>query len=128
MLPVPVIDNEHSEPHSLRNPRVTPLLRLSLSPSNRQITNSIIWTIANEQCSLQVRYAAQEISQAKSARARGSYLRVSFKNTRETAQAINGMKLSKALTFLENVTTKTMAVPMRRYAGSTGRTAQGEFP
>lgn len=38
------------------------------------------------------------------------------------------MKLSKALTFLENVTNKTMAVPMRRYAGSTGRTAQGESP
>ncbi|OGE55096.1 hypothetical protein PENARI_c005G05164 [Penicillium arizonense] len=73
-----------------------------------------------------VRYAAQEIENGKSARARGSYLRVSFKNTRETAQAINGMKLSKAVTFLENVTTKTMAVPMRRYAGSTGRTAQGK--
>jgi hypothetical protein len=91
-------------------------------------SNQPIPIIANEQCSLQVRYAAQEISQDKSARARGSYLRVSFKNTRETAQAINGMKLSKALTFLENVTTKTMAVPMRRYAGSTGRTAQGESP
>ncbi|MBZ6376340.1 MAG: hypothetical protein LBE67_15525 [Kocuria palustris] len=68
------------------------------------------------------------MSEAKSARARGSYLRVSFKNTRETAQAVNGMKLSKALTFLENVTNKSMAVPMRRYAGSTGRTAQGESP
>ena len=77
---------------------------------------------------IQVRYAAQEISAAKSARARGSYLRVSFKNTRETAQAINGMKLQKALTYLENVTKKSMAVPMRRYAGSTGRTAQGESP
>ncbi|KAJ5450504.1 2-hydroxyacid dehydrogenase [Penicillium daleae] len=73
-----------------------------------------------------VRYAAQEIPNAKSARARGSYLRVSFKNTRETAQAINGMKLQKALTYLENVTKKSMAVPMRRYAGSTGRTAQGK--
>ncbi|KAJ5126918.1 2-hydroxyacid dehydrogenase [Penicillium atrosanguineum] len=73
-----------------------------------------------------VRYAAQEISNAKSARARGSYLRVSFKNTRETAQAINGMKLQKALTYLDNVTKKSMAVPMRRYAGSTGRTAQGK--
>ncbi|KAJ6116987.1 2-hydroxyacid dehydrogenase [Penicillium capsulatum] len=73
-----------------------------------------------------VRYAAQEIPAAKSARARGSYLRVSFKNTRETAQAVNGMKLQKALTFLENVTKKSMAVPMRRYAGSTGRTAQGK--
>ncbi|RJE25480.1 60s ribosomal protein l17 [Aspergillus sclerotialis] len=73
-----------------------------------------------------VRYAAQEIPAAKSARARGSYLRVSFKNTRETAQAINGMKLQRALAFLENVTNKMEAVPMRRYAGSTGRTAQGQ--
>ncbi|RHZ62311.1 60S ribosomal uL22 domain-containing protein [Aspergillus thermomutatus] len=73
-----------------------------------------------------VRYAAQEIPAAKSARARGSYLRVSFKNTRETAQAINGMKLQRALTFLENVTTKTEVVPFRRYAGSIGRCAQGK--
>ncbi|KAI9042975.1 60S ribosomal uL22 domain-containing protein [Aspergillus affinis] len=73
-----------------------------------------------------VRYAAQEIPAAKSARARGSYLRVSFKNTRETAQAINGMKLQRALTFLGNVTNKAEAVPMRRYAGSTGRCAQGK--
>lgn len=73
----------------------------------------------------QVRYAATEIAPAKSARARGAYLRVSFKNTRETAQAINGWKLTRAVKFLENVQTKTEAVPMRRYAGSTGRTAQG---
>lgn len=73
----------------------------------------------------QVRYAATEIESAKSARARGSYLRVSFKNTRETAQAINGWKLTRAVKFLENVQEKTEAVPMRRYAGSTGRTAQG---
>jgi large subunit ribosomal protein L17e len=74
----------------------------------------------------QVRYANQDIPTAKSARARGSYLRVSFKNTRETAQAINGMKLQRALTFLENVTNKAEAVPFRRFASSTGRTAQGE--
>lgn len=73
----------------------------------------------------QVRYAAAEISPAKSARARGSYLRTSFKNTRETAQAINGWKLERALAFLENVKEKKEAVPMRRFAGSTGRTAQG---
>lgn len=40
---------------------------------------------------IQVRYAATEIHPTKSARARGAYLRVSFKNTRETAQAINGI-------------------------------------
>lgn len=73
----------------------------------------------------QVRYANQEIAQSKSARARGSYLRVSFKNTRETAQAINGWKLTRAVTFLENVKEKKEAVPFRRYAGGIGRTAQG---
>merc|ERR1712115_341388 len=73
-----------------------------------------------------VRYAATHIDSAKSARARGSYLRVSYKNTRETAQAINGWKLERAVTFLENVKEHREAVPMRRYAGSTGRTAQGK--
>ncbi|KAK8224100.1 60S ribosomal protein L17 [Phyllosticta paracitricarpa] len=73
-----------------------------------------------------VRYAATHINSAKSARARGSYLRVSFKNTRETAQAINGWKLDRATKYLENVTEKAEAVPMRRYAGSTGRCAQGK--
>src|ERR1700755_2554876 len=73
-----------------------------------------------------VRYAATHIESSKSARARGSYLRVSFKNTRETAQAINGWKLQRALQFLENVKEQKEAVPMRRYAGSTGRCAQGE--
>jgi len=73
-----------------------------------------------------VRYAAQAIAPAKSARARGSYLRVSFKNTRETAQAINGWKLQRAVKFLENVSEQKEAVPMRRYAGGTGRSAQGK--
>jgi len=73
-----------------------------------------------------VRYAATAIPPAKSARSRGSYLRVSFKNTRETAQAINGMKLQRALKYLENVKEQLEAVPMRRYAGGTGRSAQGK--
>jgi len=74
-----------------------------------------------------VRYApAERIPTARSARSRGSYLRVSFKNTRETAQAINGWKLDRALQYLENVQLHKEAIPMRRYAGSTGRTAQGK--
>jgi large subunit ribosomal protein L17e len=72
-----------------------------------------------------VRYAAHAIDNAKSARARGSYLRVSYKNTREAAQAISGWKLERALQYLENVKNHLEAVPMRRYAGSTGRTGQG---
>jgi large subunit ribosomal protein L17e len=35
------------------------------------------------------------------------------------------MKLSRAIAFLENVKEHKEAVPMRRYNGSTGRTAQG---
>merc|ERR1711881_194433 len=73
-----------------------------------------------------VRYAATAIDNCKSARARGSYLRVSYKNTRETAQAINGWKLDRAVKYLENVQELKAAVPMRRYAGSTGRSAQGK--
>ncbi|MCJ1226492.1 60S ribosomal protein L17 [Toensbergia leucococca] len=73
-----------------------------------------------------VRYAATQIENSKSARSRGSYLRVSFKNTRETAQAINGWKFTRAVTYLENVLNHKEAVPMRRYAGSTGRSAQGK--
>jgi hypothetical protein len=76
---------------------------------------------------IMVRYGAHAIEVGKSARSRGSYLRVSFKNTRETAQAINGWKLQRAITYLQNVTEHKEAIPMRRYAGSTGRTAQGEL-
>jgi large subunit ribosomal protein L17e len=75
-----------------------------------------------------VRYAATEIHPSKSARSRGAYLRVSFKNTRETAQAINGWKLQRAQAFLSNVINHKEAVPMRRYAGGTGRAAQGKDP
>lgn len=98
---------------------VQPSFNPSLAPSTlfprRTRTN------ANQQ----VRYGGHPIEPAKSARSRGSYLRVSFKNTRETAQAINGWNLAKAQKYLENVREHKQAVPMRRYAGSTGRTAQG---
>ena len=79
-----------------------------------------------DQVVIQVRYGATHLEPAKSARSRGSYLRVSFKNTRETAQMINGMKLERATTFLNNVMAHKEAVAMRRYAGGTGRAAQGE--
>lgn len=72
-----------------------------------------------------MRWPCDEYTDEELCTARGSYLRVSFKNTRETAQAINGWKLERAVRYLENVQNKSEAVPMRRYAGSTGRTAQG---
>lgn len=73
-----------------------------------------------------VRYSAAPANPANTAKARGAFLRVSFKNTREVAQAISGMKLQRALTYLENVKEHKEAVPMRRYAGGTGRCAQGK--
>lgn len=98
----------------------------SRSPARCDTANSSAEQhLSNNASHQQVRYAATEIESAKSARARGSYLRVSFKNTRETAQAINGWKVTRALQYLENVKSHVEAIPMRRYAGSTGRTAQG---
>jgi len=52
---------------------------------------------------------------------------VSFKNTHETAQAINGMQLQRAVKYLENVREKKEAIPFRRYNGSMGRTGQGTW-
>ena len=57
-------------------------------------------------------------------KARGFDLRVHFKNTRETAQAIKGMHLRKAITYLNDVKAKKQIVPFRRYNGGVGRKAQ----
>merc|ERR1739838_11200 len=58
--------------------------------------------------------------------ARGSYLRVHFKNTRETAQAIKRMPLKRANRYLKNVIGQKECVPFRRFNGSTGRCSQAK--
>ncbi|KAG0042811.1 60S ribosomal protein L17 [Gryganskiella cystojenkinii] len=73
-----------------------------------------------------VRYAATPANSSKTALSRGSYLRVHFKNTREVAAAISGMKLSKALTYLADVKEHKQAIPFRRFNGGIGRTAQAK--
>lgn len=60
------------------------------------------------------------------AKARGSDLRVHFKNTRETAAAIQGLGYRKAVQFLEDVVKHKQAVPFRRYNGGVGRHAQAK--
>ncbi len=57
---------------------------------------------------------------------RGSYLRVSFKNTRETAMAIKGKGLLQAKTYLEQVLDHQRCIPFRRFCGGVGRTAQAK--
>ena len=73
-----------------------------------------------------VRYAYTDPSPAKTAITRGSYLRVHFKNTREAAKTIQGMRLTKAVTFLEDVKLQKQCVPFRRFKGGVGRTAQAK--
>merc|ERR1711937_688208 len=54
------------------------------------------------------RYSTDPENPTKSCKARGSYLRVHFKNTRETAQAIKKI------------------IPFRRFSGGVGRKAQAK--
>ncbi|KAJ3130754.1 60S ribosomal protein L17 [Physocladia obscura] len=63
---------------------------------------------------------------APTVKARGSYLRVHFKNTRETAAAIKGLNLKKAVEYLEAVKDHKRAIPFRRFSGGVGRTAQAK--
>merc|ERR1711893_386398 len=72
------------------------------------------------------RYSLDPENATKSAKARGSHLRVHFKNTRETANTIKRMHLRRAVAFLKNVTQKKECVPFRRYNGGVGRCAQAK--
>ncbi|KAI8871949.1 60S ribosomal protein L17-A [Ramicandelaber brevisporus] len=71
-----------------------------------------------------VRYNVTPANSEKVAYARGAYIRVHFKNTRETAAAIKGKSLLGAIKFLEDVKAHKRAVPFTRYNGGVGRTAQ----
>eukprot|EP00246_Nothoceros_aenigmaticus_P007304 TRINITY_DN20_c0_g1_i1.p1 TRINITY_DN20_c0_g1~~TRINITY_DN20_c0_g1_i1.p1 ORF type:complete len:184 (+),score=28.20 TRINITY_DN20_c0_g1_i1:86-637(+) len=73
-----------------------------------------------------VKYAHEPDNPTKACKARGSDLRVHFKNTRETAQAIKKMGLDKAKRYLEDVIAHKQAVPFRRFCGGVGRTAQAK--
>eukprot|EP00158_Paraphelidium_tribonemae_P000981 Partr_v1_DN23785_c0_g1_i1_m52838 putative 60s ribosomal protein len=72
------------------------------------------------------KYTYKPVDSAKTAKASGSYLRVHFKNTRETAMAIKGMTLQKAVTYLNAVKDHKRCVPFRRFSGGVGRTAQAK--
>merc|ERR1712108_9861 len=72
------------------------------------------------------RYAAEPDNATKAAKAKGSNLRVHFKNTRETAQAIKKMPLHRATAYLKNVIDKKEIIPFRRFMGGVGRHAQAK--
>nr|ABK94605.1 unknown [Populus trichocarpa] len=73
-----------------------------------------------------VKYSREPDNQTKSCKARGSDLRVHFKNTRETAFSIRKMPLDKAKRYLEGVLAHKQAIPFRRFCGGVGRTAQAK--
>merc|ERR1712167_60793 len=71
-------------------------------------------------------YARTLDNEAESAKAKGSNLRVHYKNTRETCHAIKGMMLRKAQSYLQHVVEHKEAVAFRRYCGGVGRTSQAK--
>jgi len=70
------------------------------------------------------KYAAEPQDAVKAVKARGSNLRVHFKNTRETAGAIRGLTLKRARRYLEDCLAHKDAIPFRRFTGGVGRKAQ----
>ena len=71
-------------------------------------------------------YSLDPENPTKSCKSRGSNLRVHFKNTRQTAQAIKGMHIRKATKYLKDVTLQKQCVPLHCYSGGVGRCAQAK--
>merc|ERR1719183_789816 len=71
-----------------------------------------------------LKYSREGTNASKSAKAMGCDLRTSFKNTYNVAQAIKGMKLDAAKTYLEAVVEKKRIIPFRKFASGVGRKAQ----
>jgi large subunit ribosomal protein L17e len=70
------------------------------------------------------RYSREPENPSKSVKARGSYLRVHFKNTREVGNAIKYMPLRRAIKYLKNVIEHKEIIPFKRFNGGVGRKAQ----
>merc|ERR1712178_41236 len=59
-------------------------------------------------------------------KARGTDLRVSFKNTYNTAKAVRNMTLNDAKAYLNACLERQRCIPMRKFCGSQGRHAQAK--
>jgi large subunit ribosomal protein L17e len=71
-------------------------------------------------------YTFNPVDSSKSAKASGAYIRVHFKNTKETAMALKGMKVNQATKYLEDVKQHKRCIPFRVFSGGVGRTAQAK--
>merc|ERR1711959_486870 len=72
------------------------------------------------------RYMTEASNPAKSCKTRSKYVRVHFKNTRETAKMLKNMNLRKAQRYLKDVVEHKRCVPFLRYNKSAGRCAQAK--
>jgi len=73
-----------------------------------------------------VKYAREPADAEKSAKARASDLRISFKNMRETCMMLKGMQLETAQQYWKDVVAMKRCVVFRRFCGGVGRTAQAK--
>ena len=53
-------------------------------------------------------------------------MRAHYKNTYEVARATKGMKLKRAITYMDNVLEHKQVIPFRRYCGGVGRASQAK--
>ena len=71
-------------------------------------------------------YNTEILDESATVKASLSNAKVSFKNTRETCTTLRGRTVEGCITYLNNVIEKKECVPMRRYAGGCGNTAQAK--
>jgi large subunit ribosomal protein L17e len=72
-----------------------------------------------------VKYSTEPKNSAKACKARITGLKVHFKKMRETAHAIKGMKLKKAMDYMQDVLDRKQGIAMKRFTGGAGRHAMG---
>jgi len=110
-------------------PLAQPTLTLSLSQRGQRDTHTVFSTdclvaVALPTSLLCCQTRGAELRFVSFLQAKGSDLRVHFKNSREAANALQGMELAKAKQYLEDVLDHKRAIPFRRFCGGVGRTAQ----
>ena len=74
-----------------------------------------------------VKYSRAPAEPSKTAMSRVDDLRAHYKNTYETAKAVNGMMLKKAINYYEAVLDHRQCIPFYRYTRHIGRTAQAKL-
>lgn len=70
------------------------------------------------------RYSVEPDAGVQTSKSRGSHLRVHFKHCREITHHIKGMKVKKAMKFMDDVLAFKAVVPFVKFTGGIGRKAQ----